>query len=230
MHALPAIAARANALLYAWLPGEEAGTALADLLFGVASPSGRLPVSLPRTVGQVPVYHRHRAGGGRAQIHGAYSDGPTTPLFPFGFGLAYTTFACDALAVQASTTAAPLEVSVQVTNTGTRPGTEVVQLYVRDEVASVARPDRMLVGFARVPLAPGECRAVHFTVHPSRLAFYDPTMRFVAEPGRFTVMVAASAADVRVSAEVELTGEVAPYRQAAIVPTAVRIAQPAAPT
>ncbi len=223
VHTLGAIAARANALLLAWCPGEEGGHGLADVLFGAVGPSGRLPVSLPRHVGQVPVYHRHRAGGGRAQVHGDYADGPTTPLFPFGHGLSYTTFAYDELAVRATTTAAPLEVAVRVHNTGTRAGTEVVQLYVRDDVASVARPDRMLVGFARVALAPGERRTVHFVVHPSRLAFFDPAMRFVTEPGTFLVSVGASATDVRASTQVTLGGTLATYRQAAVVATGVRV-------
>ena len=221
--ALPDSALGARALLYAWPGGEEAGSGLADVLFGAASPSGRLPVSLPRTAGQVPVYYRHRAGGGRAQIHGDYSDGPTTPLFPFGHGLGYTTFAYEHLAVTASSTVAPLEATVRVRNTGARAGVEVVQLYARDDVASVARPDAMLVGFARVALEAGAARTVRFVVHPSRLAFYDPAMRFVTEPGTFTLSVGASAADLRATATIELHGDVAAYRQSAIVPTAVRI-------
>src|SRR6185503_19564145 len=140
--ALPRIAEHAAALVMAWLPGEEGGNAIADVLRGATAPSGRLPVSLPRTVGQVPVYYRHRAGGGRAAFHGEYADAPTTPLFPFGHGLSFTTFAYEQLRLAAATTHDPLEVAVEVVNTGARPGDEVVQLYVRDEVASVARPDR----------------------------------------------------------------------------------------
>jgi beta-glucosidase len=221
--ALPWIAAHASALVMAWLPGEEGGNAIADVLRGTTAPSGRLPVSLPRAVGQVPVYYRHRAGGGRAAFHGDYADGATTPLFPFGHGLSYTTFAYEHLRLAAGTTHDPLDVTVDVVNTGGRRGDEVVQLYVRDEVASVARPERQLVGFARVGLAPGERRTVRFRVHPSRLAFYDPDMRFVVEPGTLDVMVGASAADVRVAGTVVVTGAVAAYRQAAVVPTSVTI-------
>jgi beta-glucosidase len=221
--ALPWIAERAAALVQAWLPGEEGGRAIADVLFGSVSPSGRLPVSMPRSVGQVPVYYRHRAGGGRAAFHGAYTDSPTTPLFPFGHGLSYTTFAYEHLTVSAATTHDVLEISVDVTNTGPRAGDEIVQLYVRDEVGSVARPDRALVGFARVPLAAGQRRTVRFRVHPSRLAFYDQAMRFVVEPGAFHLFVAASATDVRLDAHVTLGGSVAEYRQAAIVATSVGI-------
>jgi len=221
--ALPSIAERAAALLFAWLPGEEGGNAIADVLFGSVNPSGRLPVSLPRSVGQVPVHYRHRAGGGRSTFHGDYTDSPTTPLFPFGHGLSYTTFAYDALAVHGGSTREPVDVSVRVANDGRRPGDEVIQLYVRDEVASVARPNRQLVGFAWLSLAPGERRTVHFTVHPSRLAFYDPDLRFVIEPGVLTFMVGASSADIRASASVDLAGPTTEHRQAAIVPTAVRI-------
>jgi beta-glucosidase len=179
---------------------------------------------MPRSVGQVPVHYRHRAGGGRAAFHGDYADSPTTPLFPFGHGLSYTAFAYADLGTRASTTRAPLEVTCAITNAGRRHGEEVVQLYVRDDVASVARPDRMLVGFARVPLAPGERRTVRFRVHPSRLAFYDDAMRFVVEPGTFRIMVGASSADVRLDETVTLSGETASYRQAAIVATEVVIA------
>ena len=221
--ALPRIAVHAAALLYAWLPGEEGGNAIADVLFGTVNPSGRLPVSLPRSVGQVPVYYRYRAGGGRSAFHGDYTDSPATPLFPFGHGLGYTAFAYDQLRVRGASTCEPIEVSVRVANAGTRAGDEVIQLYVRDEVASVARPDRQLVGFAWVSLAPGERRTVHFTVHPSRLAFYDPEMRFVTEPGVLTFMVGASSADIRGSASIDLGGPTAEHRQAAIVPTQARI-------
>jgi beta-glucosidase len=224
VHALPWIAEHAAALVQAWLPGEEGGNGIADVLFGAVCPSGRLPVSMPRSVGQVPVHYRHRAGGGRAAFHGDYADAPTTPLFAFGHGLSYTSFAYADLQVRASTTGAPLEVACTITNAGRRHGEEVVQLYVRDDVASVARPDRMLVGFARVPLAPGERRTVRFRVHPSRLAFYDDAMRFVVEPGTFRIMVGASSADVRLDETVTLSGETASYRQAAIVATEVVIA------
>ncbi|HJQ85455.1 MAG TPA: glycoside hydrolase family 3 N-terminal domain-containing protein, partial [Candidatus Binatia bacterium] len=209
--ALPWIAAHAAALVQAWLPGEEGGNALADVLFGRAEPAGRLPVSMPRAVGQVPLHHRPRAGGGRSAFHGDYVDSPTTPLFAFGHGLSYTTFAWDDLTLSAGTTRDPLDVGLTVHNTGARPGEEVVQLYVRDDVASVARPERELVGFARLSLAPGERRRVHFRVHPSRLAFYDPAMRFVVEPGTFRVLVGASSADVRLQGTATIAGEVAVY-------------------
>jgi beta-glucosidase len=202
-------------------PGEEGGNGLADVLTGAVSPSGRLPVSLPRSAGQIPVYAGYRAGGGRAMFFGDYTDSPTTPLYAFGHGLSYTSFAYEDLTVRGTTTHEPVVVSVVVRNTGARAGTDVVQLYVQDQVASVARPDRMLAGFARVTLEPGQVQQVSFTVHPSRLAFYDPQMRFVVEPGTFSFGVGDSAEDIRADQVVALDGELAEYRQREIVATRV---------
>jgi beta-glucosidase len=226
VHDLSAIAVLepAPALVWAGVPGEEGGHALADVLLGRRDPGGRLPVTLPRATGQVPVFAGHRAGGGQSLFYGDYTDSPASPLFPFGHGLSYTTFEYRGLDLQAATTRDPVLVRVTVANTGVRPGTEVVQLYARDEIASVARPDRLLVGFHRLQFEPGEVRVVTFTVHPSRLAFYDPSMRFVTEPGEFTFAVARSAAAVERSATVTLTGDVAEYRQREIVATAVDLA------
>jgi beta-glucosidase len=223
VHALGRVAAAANALLYLFPPGEEGGSGLADVLTGAVAPSGRLPVSLPRSAGQLPVHTSYRAGGGRSMFFGDYTDGPATPLFPFGHGQSYTSFAYEDLAVQAGGTADAVTVALTVRNTGAAAGAEVVQLYARDEVASTARPDRMLVGFARVALAPGAARRVSFTVHPSRLAFYDPAMRFVTEPGAFTFSVGASSADIRAEQTVTLGGTVVEYRQRAIVATRVTV-------
>ncbi len=223
VHSLERIAAQANALLLLFPPGEEGGSGLADVLTGAVAPSGRLPVTLPRSVGQVPVHTSYRAGGGRVMFFGDYTDSPSTPLFPFGHGLSYTSFAYEDLAAEGSDTAAPVSVSLTVRNTGARPGEEVVQLYMRDEIASVARPDQQLIGFARVALEPGQARRVTFTVHPSRLAFYDPQMRFVTEPGTFSFSAGASSADIRAQASLSLGGQVAEYRQREIVATGVRV-------
>ncbi|HEY0738502.1 MAG TPA: glycoside hydrolase family 3 N-terminal domain-containing protein [Herpetosiphonaceae bacterium] len=223
VHTLTNVAARANAVIQLFPPGEEGGSGLADVLTGAVNPSGRLPVTLPRMVGQVPIYHGYRAGGGRPMFFDDYTDCPPTPLFAFGHGLSYTTFAYARLAVQAATTADPIEVSVEVRNAGQRAGDEIVQLYCRDNIASVARPDQLLLGFARVSLDPGQTKRVRFTVHPSRLAFYDPRMRFVVEPGAFTFSVGASAVDIRAEQVVELGGAVAEYRQREIVATRVVI-------
>src|SRR5207302_7738543 len=221
--ALPWIPAHVPALLQAWLPGEEGGTAIADVLFGVVNPGGHLPLTLPHSVGQVPIHATHLAGGGRSQFWHDYTDGPSSPLFPFGHGLSYTTFAYGDLTVTAGSTVTPITVRVTVTNTGERAGDEVVQLYVTDEVASVVRPKRALIGFARVPMASKESATVTFTVHPSRLAFYDTEMRFVCEPGDFTFAVGASWADIRARATIVLGGDVAGFRQREIVATTVSV-------
>jgi beta-glucosidase len=223
VHTLGDVASRANALIQLFPAGEEAGTGLAAVLTGAVNPAGRLPVTMPRTVGQVPIYYGHRAGGDRPMFFNDYIDSPATPLFPFGHGLTYTTFEYSQFEVRSSTTAAPILVSVEVRNTGERAGDEVVQLYVRDNVASVARPDRQLVGFIRMALEPGDTRHVTFTVDPSRLAFYDPRMRFVVEPGAFTFAVGASSADIRAQQVVTLGGEVVEHRQRSIIATRVDV-------
>ena len=155
---------------------------------------------------------------------GDYIDSPTSPLFAFGHGLSYTTFDCKELTIQATHTAEPVAISIEVCNRGERSGSEVVQLYCRDEVASVARPSRILLGFARLFLAPGQARRVTFTVHPSRLAFYDPSMRFVTEPGAFTFSVGASSVDIRAEQTVTLDGQITEFRQREIVATQVEVA------
>lgn len=224
VHTLTSIARKANALLQLFPPGEEGGNGLADVLAGKVNPCGRLPVSLPRSVGQVPNHVGPRAGGDRAMFFGDYIDSPTSPLFAFGHGLSYTTFAYRDLVVQATSTTEPISVSIEVRNTGEQAGDEVVQLYCRDLVASIARPVRILLGFARLALAPGQARRVIFTVHPSRLAFYDPQMRFVTESGAFTFSIGASSADIRAEKTVTLGGQVAEYRQREIVTTRVGFA------
>jgi len=221
--ALTDIAARANALVVAWLPGEEGGSAIADVLLGRADPGGRLPVTLPRTVGQVPIHYRHRAGGGRSAFHGPYVDSESTPLFPFGHGLSYATFTYDDVSIDAGSTRDPLVVRARVTNTSRRAGTDVAQLYVRDVVGSVARPVRELVGFARVSLSAGESRRLTFTVDPSRLAFHDEAMRLVVEPGDHLVFLSASSGVDHAERRVTLTGTVAEYARSAIVATRVAI-------
>ncbi|HEY8284034.1 MAG TPA: glycoside hydrolase family 3 N-terminal domain-containing protein [Chloroflexota bacterium] len=223
VHTLARVAARANALLYLFPPGEEGGNGLADVLTGATAPSGRLPVSLPRSVGQIPVHAGHRAGGDQVMMLGDYVDSPTSPLFPFGHGLTYTTFAYGDFSVRAGSTTAPIEVVVSVRNAGSRCAAEVVQLYGRDEVASVARPDRALLGFTRVRLEPGQTARLTFTVHPSRLAFFDPEMRFVVEPGAFTFSVGASVTDIKAEGTVTIEGTATRFRQREVVATTVRV-------
>jgi beta-glucosidase len=223
VHSLADITSKCQALLYAGPLGEEGGAALAEVLFGVVNPAGRLPVTLPRSVGQVPLHLGHRPGGSTARMYGDYTDSPVSPLFPFGHGLSYTEFGYDELSVEASDTSHMLHVAIEVTNVGERAGEEVVQLYASDVVASVARPERQLVGFVRVPLAPGERRRIVFDVHPSRLAFFDEPMRRVIEPGEFRLEVGASSTDLRVATTVRLGGELVGYPINSIVPTTARV-------
>jgi beta-glucosidase len=223
VHTLARVAEQPCALLQLFPPGEEGGHGLADVLTGKVNPSGRLPVTLPRSVGQVPIFAGQRAGADHIPMFGDYIDSPPTPLFPFGHGLSYTSFTYSDLLVRATKVTEPINFSVEIENTGACAGEEVVQLYVRDEVASVARPGCILLGFVRVPLAPGECRQVTFTVHPSRLAFYNPQMRFVTEPGAFTFSVGASSMDIRAERWVILDGPLVEYQQREIVETTVSI-------
>jgi beta-glucosidase len=221
VHALETVAKSVQALILAWLPGEEGGNAIADVLVGAAEPGGRLPVSLPRSVGQIPLHHDHRAGGGKSMFWGEYTDGPTTPLFSFGHGLTYTDFECGTLEViESGSTQDRVVLQVHITNIGARHGTCTVQLYVCDEIASVARPDQQLVGFTRVGLDAGSSSTVRFDVHPSRLAFYNEAMEFVTEPGTFRFSVGESSSAATVSATVELGGATARYRQREVVATA----------
>jgi beta-glucosidase len=223
VHSLEAIAARAAALVVAFPLGEEGGNGLVDVLTGAVAPRGRLPISLPRNVGQIPVFHSQRAGGASSRFYGDYTDSQVAPLFPFGHGLTYTTFCYEDLAVAATDTTSPITVTVRVANTGDRAGTEVVQLYGSDLLASVARPDRQLLGFASVDLASGESATVRFTVHPSRLAFYDAHLRFVVEPGEHRFAVGPSSAVLPVDAIVTLTGDMAHFTQRSIIATSIKV-------
>jgi beta-glucosidase len=199
--AIPWLDERAPAILEAWFLGVEMGGAVADVLFGDANPGGKLPVTFPRAVGQVPIYYAHKNTGrppSEAKYTSKYIDLPVTPLYPFGHGLSYTRFDMGDLRLS-RTTMTPsdtIEVAIDVTNAGAREGTEVVQLYIRDEVASVTRPVQELRRFERVVLGPGESRTVTFALTAEDLAFLGPDMESIVEPGRFRVYVGRSSADV----------------------------------
>lgn len=184
--AINLLAERANAIIEGWYLGQETGHAAADLLFGRENPGGKLPVSIPRSVGQLPVFYNHKPSARRG-----YLAGNTQPLYPFGFGLSYTRFEISApllartsIAVDESTT-----VTVTVRNVGQRAGDEVVQLYVRDDIASVTRPVKELKHFRRVHLQVGETQTLSFTLSPADLQFYNVRMQPVVEPGTFTISV-----------------------------------------
>ena len=201
-HSLEDVAPHANALVMAWLPGEEGGAGLADVLRGDADAGGRLPVSLLRSAGQVGVHGGHHHGGGRSMFLTDYVDAPATPLFPFGHGLSYTSWAYRDLSVGCGTTTDDVVVSVTVTNTGSRSGEEVVQVYARDEVASVGVPVRRLVGFSRVAADAGRSVELTFTIPIGKLAFHDAAMRFVVEPGDVTFAVGDREVTVCLAGEV----------------------------
>ena len=178
------LAEKADALVEGWYMGQETGYAVADLLFGRANPGGKLPVSIARSVGQLPVFYNHKPSARRG-----YIDGSTKPLYPFGFGLSYTTFAISEprLAKASIAVGESTRVEVDVTNTGKLAGDEVVQIYIRDDVSSVTRPVLELKAFKRVTLKPGEKRTLTFDIKPSDLWFYNTEMVRVVEPGSFTI-------------------------------------------
>ncbi len=196
------------AILQAWLPGQEGGPAVADVLFGNAVPGGKLPISIPRSEGQIPVYHYHKPSGGRSQFSGNYVDLSTKPLYPFGFGLSYTTFEYSNLRLSKTKVdgRGTTEVSCDVKNVGAVAGDEVVQLYVHDREATITRPVQELAGFCRIHLNPGETQTVSFSLKISQLAFYNVDMEFVVEPGNIDVMAGSSSEDIRLKGEFEITG------------------------
>jgi len=181
---------------------------VAEVLFGDADPGGRLPISVPRAVGQVPVYYNHKPSGGRSHWKGNYVELSARPLFPFGYGLSYTSFAYADLRIdrQEVDPTGQVMISVEVANTGARAGDEVVQLYVHDAHASVTRPVKELKGFRRITLTPGETRTVTFQLDMRQLGFYDADMAYVVEPGVVEVLVGSSSQDIRAQGEFTIVG------------------------
>ena len=197
--AIPQIQKQAAAILEAWFPGIQGGNGVADILFGDADPSGRLTTTFPNSVGQVPFYYNHSNTGrpGFGDYKGNYADGPTTPLYPFGFGLSYTTF--DYGQVQLDSPEMKLggtiTAHVQIQNTGERAGTTVAQLYIRDLAASAGpRPVRELKGFQKILLQPGELRDVSFTISGKKLGYYDAKGNWLVEPGKYQLWISKDSA------------------------------------
>ena len=196
---LPDVAASSPAILEAWFPGVQAGNSVADVLFGKVNPGGKLPVSFPQNVGQVPIYYAHEPTGRPCDVtqkyDSRYRDLTTCdPLYAFGYGLSYTTFDISDLEVSSPTvaTTGKVTVTVNVRNTGARAGDEVVQLYLHDPVASLTQPVRRLRGFERVTLAPGQSKKVSFTLGPQDFGYYDNAGKFVVEPGRIDLFAGNS--------------------------------------
>jgi beta-glucosidase len=197
------------AILEAWLPGEEGAAAVADVLFGNVSPGGKLPISFPRHVGQMPVYYAHKPSGGKSYWKETYVDLSNKPLYPFGHGLSYTTFQIKDLRISSRemSAAESVEVSVRVSNNGAMAGDEVVQLYVHDEIAALTRPTQELKGFCRVSLQPGEQRIVTFTLPANLLGYTGPEMNTILEPGTFKIMIGNASNNIVLSDRITVTGE-----------------------
>lgn len=214
--------AHCNATVLAWLPGEEGGEALARVLFGQVNPAGRLPVSLPRSVGQVPSYYNHRSGGGRSMALGDYTEQSSRPLFAFGHGLSYAAFEYEDLSCPDTVDVhAAINLWVTVANTSATDGDEVIQVYIHDKVADVARPVRQLVGFKRLTVKAGERRRLKFQIDATQLCYYDRSMRLVVDPGDVEVMVGSSSRDIQLRKTVVLQGERRPLQRQQIVATQV---------
>ncbi|RVU05649.1 beta-glucosidase [Novosphingobium umbonatum] len=188
------VSEQANAILEGWYLGEQTGHAIADVLFGDVNPGGHLAVTIPRSVGQLPMFYNAKPSARRG-----YLFDTTAPLYPFGYGLSYTSFALSAPRLSANTigVAGKVQVAVDITNTGQRAGDDVVQLYIRDKVSSVTRPVKELKGFERVTLKPGETRKVTFTVGPEALQMWDGSMHRVVEPGEFEIMTGDNSVDLK---------------------------------
>jgi len=196
------VAESAPAILEGFYLGEETGSAAADVIFGDYNPGGKLPVSFPRSAGQLPIYYNRKPTARRG-----YLFSTTEPLFPFGFGLSYTTFKYSNFQITKPKITADGEttVTVDITNTGKIPGDEIAQMYLRDDVSSVTRPILELKDFARVSLAPGQTKTVTFTVTPAKLSFYNREMKRVVEPGTFTIMVGPNSRELS-KKTLEVTG------------------------
>ena len=196
------------AILEAWLPGEEGAAAIAEALFGETTPGGKLPITVPRSVGQVPIYYAYKPSGGRSYWYGNYVDLPASPLYPFGYGLSYTTFSYTDLQISPETAASgeSVEISLSIANSGDVAGDEVVQLYTCDEYASVPRPVKELKGFCRLTLVPGESRRLTFKLPVDLLAFYDEQLELVVEAGKMDVFIGSSSEDIRLQGEFQISG------------------------
>ena len=191
---IPDVVSKANAVLEGWYAGQEGGTALADILFGDANPGGKLPVTIARSVGQLPMFYNEKPSA-----HRGYAFDSKEPLFPFGFGLSYTTFEIGTPRLSAAQigVGGSVDVTVDVRNTGSRAGDEVVQLYVQDKVSSVTRPLRELKGFRRVTLAPGASTTVTFKLGREALGMWDQDMKLVVEPGEFAISAGPNSVELK---------------------------------
>jgi beta-glucosidase len=207
--AIPWLAGNANAILEAWLPGEEGGAAIADVLFGDANPGGKLPITFPRSVGQLPIFYNHKPSGMKSNWYVDYVNEKVTPLYPFGHGLSYTSFEYSNLSIKQkqATSGGIVDISLNIRNIGKVAGDEVVQLYICDEYASIPRPVKELKGYTRITLNPYETRNIIFHLPVDQLAFYDEDLQLIIESGRMNIMLGGSSGDIRLRGEFEIVGE-----------------------
>jgi len=197
-------------VIEAWMPGEEGARAVADILFGDYNPGGKLPISFPRSVGQVPVYYNHKPSGGRSHWKGDYVELSRRPLFPFGYGKSYTSFEYSNMIIEPQSINCndQIKISIDIKNNGICSGEEVVQIYINDIQSTITRPVKELKGFKRVNLNPGEKKTVIFLLAAEQFGFYDRDMNYIIEPGNFKVMVGSSSEDIYLSGEFEIKGKV----------------------
>lgn len=207
---IPNLVEATNAVLEAWVPGEEGAGAIVSAILGEFNPGGKLPVSIARSVGQVPIFYNYKPSGMHSNIYGDYVNESVKPLFPFGHGLSYTQFEYTDLKLDK--VHAGLDETVQITlevrNVGHVAGDEVVQLYTRDEYAHFPRPVKELRGFSRIHLLPGENKSIQFDLPVNMLAYYGEGLQLVLEPGTVKIMAGSSSDDIRLEADFEIDGEI----------------------
>jgi beta-glucosidase len=220
--AISKLAQTAPAIVQGWYLGQETGHAVARVLFGEVNPGGKLPVSVARSVGHLPAYYNHKPAAKRG-----YAFDKTDALFSFGHGLSYTQFNYSEMRWSKSQLMAgdKVDISVTLTNSGTRAGDEVVQLYINDPVASVTQPVKLLRGFKRVHLNPQQSAQVTFTLSANQFGFYDREMNYVVEPGKINLMVGSSSADIRLKGELEVVGKTANVGNAKVYLTPARVSR-----
>jgi beta-glucosidase len=194
-----------SAIVEAWAPGIEGGNAIADVLFGNYNPSGKITMTFPRSVGQIPIYYNHQNTGRpmdpKNKFTSKYLDIPNDPLFPFGYGLSYTTFEYGDVVLNKSTLKGneTLSAKIKVTNSGKTAGEEVVQLYISDPAASVSRAVKELKGFQKISLNPGETKDVEFKITPEELKFFNSNLKYDWESGEFIVQIGTNSQDVKMA-------------------------------
>lgn len=206
------IADKANSILYTWWLGSEAGNAITDVLFGDYNPAGKLPITFPQNMGQIPIYYSHLITGRpyneqkSKQYLSAYIDAPNTPRYAFGYGLSYTHFGYSELHLSDTTMTNKdsIVVSFKLTNTGKYAGEEVAQMYLRDEVASIVRPVKELKDFIKINLKAGESKDIKFIINKQKLSFYDRQLNWVTEPGTFQLMIGTASDDIKLKGKFEL--------------------------